>query len=130
MPAASAAAPDAARVAACAAAAEIGGMSYSTFDASIERLLGLTTGNLHDNFESRRESIRALLTQSRAEAQVSAIDCTITSGDERTATVHVNLTQVTRNVESDQPRTSSYGMTVVAENVDGQWLVSSADVDS
>jgi len=124
---------DDARTAAVAAARQealnLTTLRYGSADADLDRIVGLSTGDLRRRFEAERAQLPGVLAQEKSESRGSVLSAGLVrlAGDGASAEAAVAVdaevsTEATRS--NGQPALKHYRMVMQLRLVDGHWLVS------
>ncbi len=99
-------------------------ISAATVDKDIERVVGASTGDFHDEYSQGRAQVRAAVVENEVASQGSVLRSALVSGDHDSAVVLVAIDATVKNVKAPQGRPSHYRIKVDLVKENDRWLVS------
>lgn len=122
-------APAEAGVAACEAVKALATADYERTGEYIDRMLKLSTGELHADMATQTDRYRSALENAHTRASVASIECGRATGDGENAQARVKVTQrISNDGSGGKPFQKQYTMQVDVTNVDGRWLASKIEI--
>lgn len=114
----------AASAAAVAQVEQLVGISGSTADEDIERLLDGATGDFHAELESQIKRLQQVLADSKVKATGEAVSTGVVDLIDDKATVIVAASGTVQNKDTDKAEPRNYRLKVDLVKTDGRWLIS------
>ncbi|WP_183097320.1 hypothetical protein [Nocardioides pelophilus] len=100
------------------------GISGSTADEDIERLLDGATGDFHAELESQIKRLQQVLADSKVKATGEAVSTGVVTLTDDKASVIVAASGTVQNKDTDKAEPRNYRLKVDLVKMDGRWLIS------
>ncbi|WP_162907136.1 hypothetical protein [Allorhizocola rhizosphaerae] len=99
-------------------------ISAATVDKDIERVVGNSTGDFHNEYTRGRAQVRAAVVENEVSSQGNVLRSALVSGDNDSAVVLVAVDANVKNVKAPAGRPSHYRIKVDLVKENDRWLVS------
>jgi Mce-associated membrane protein len=99
-------------------------ISAATVDKDIERIVGMSTGDFHNEYTKGRAQVRAAVVENEVSSQGNVLRSALVSGDHDSAVVLVAVDATVKNVKAPAGRPSHYRIKVDMVKENDRWLVS------
>lgn len=99
-------------------------ISFQDLDNDIQQVIDSATGEFEEDFASRSDNLREVLTTNQVVSEGTVLEAALTRADEDTATALLVVDATVRNTENPDGGVNTYRMKLELERQGDQWLTS------